>query len=71
MILLFNKDCPTRHNQNKSYKQGQKVIISDVEYGEELIKKGFAKRIDKDEKKLRKYKSQQISKAKKLEGGEE
>jgi len=63
MILLFKKDCPTRHNTEKSYKQGSKSIISDYEYGNELIKLGFAERIDKIPKKLNKYKEQKIKKA--------
>jgi hypothetical protein len=70
MILLFIKDCPTRHNPKKSYKQGQKVVISDHDYGNELIKDGYAERQDKSVRKLSKYKRQQIKKSEN-EGGEE
>lgn len=47
MILKFKEDHPTRHNPEKSYKKDQEVVISDVDYGQSLIKEKVAVRIDK------------------------
>lgn len=50
MILKFIKDCPTRHAPEKSYREDTDVVISDHEYGEQLITDGYAIRIDKTRK---------------------